>query len=170
MAKQNSKNQLPINLCNSPAEQSDKDETNGWLFVIGIGVGGLIYKLYDMVRRRKEPLTIASQPGRIYHGDYWKNMGKEEEAFVYQRLDSEFKCCLTLEVMNDPVILQCGHSFDRESLEVIIKSCSACPLCRFPMQRFKLITNFALKNLIYKEVKKLRAEYIFSIIETNSNN
>lgn len=60
----------------------------------------------------------------------------------------EFTCPISMDIMTDPVIVQCGHTFDKESLENWLRSNSVCPTCRVNVNRNEISTNFSLKSMI----------------------
>lgn len=60
--------------------------------------------------------------------------GKEVESLA---------CSLTLCLLKDPVIANCGHTFERGAIEEHMKKAKACPLDRAPITHLK--PNFTLK-------------------------
>ena len=44
-----------------------------------------------------------------------------------------FTCCITMEMMVDPVVTKYGHSFEREPLENWILLHGTCPLTKQPL-------------------------------------
>lgn len=60
----------------------------------------------------------------------------------------EFTCPISMDIMNDPVIIQCGHTFDRQSLDIWLDSNSVCPTCRVNVNRHEISTNYSLKSMI----------------------
>ncbi len=152
-------------------QTQQRNQGSGGVFLplaIGAVVGGVAYKLWDSFFKAEEPPKPKSKPEKMFRAVEWRDMGPEEELFVYENLDQEFKCNLSLEVMNDPVILECGHNFDRQILIEVLKKDNSCPLCRKNLTRGNMITNFALKNVIQKEVVRLREQFKKS--KTNNNN
>ncbi len=66
--------------------------------------------------------------------------------------DDEFKCPISQEVMQDPVSLACGHTFDSVSINEWLSVRKLCPTCRKQIENEKsLSTNWLIKNLIEKE-------------------
>jgi len=60
-----------------------------------------------------------------------------------------FTCSITMEVMLDPVITPCGHSYERAALECYLKTVKAeDPLSRRVLTVDKLVPNIALRNAI----------------------
>jgi hypothetical protein len=70
-----------------------------------------------------------------------------------QRLKELFTDPITYEVMQNPVINTCGHSFDRESVADWIQQCDRrhqpheCPLCRAPIN-LPLPNNIILQHAL----------------------
>ncbi|XP_004695745.1 PREDICTED: E3 ubiquitin-protein ligase TRIM38 [Condylura cristata] len=77
----------------------------------------------------------------------------------------EALCSICLELMTEPVSIDCGHSFCRRCTESILENLQLtssltepqCPLCRTPFQRESLRPNKHLENLI-QMVKQLELE------------
>ena len=70
------------------------------------------------------------------------------------QIPEEFICPITLELMEDPVMLPDGHTFEREALMLIPNSLS--PLTREPFNKAELVPNRSLKNAIdrFKEANE----------------
>ena len=60
----------------------------------------------------------------------------------------EFKCPITLEIMNDPVLCEDGYTYERTAIMSLRDSFS--PMTRQPINKSNLIPNRALKNVIDK--------------------
>ena len=62
-----------------------------------------------------------------------------------------FLCPITMNVMKDPVVSNCGHTYEKEAIEAWMQSKEICPICK------KIITNvspnFALKAIINVKFK-----------------
>lgn len=57
-------------------------------------------------------------------------------------------CCpITFDPMKDPVITQCGHTFERTSLEEYMTKKNICPICRTVLNK-DVYPNIAVKSLI----------------------
>ncbi|XP_037376939.1 E3 ubiquitin-protein ligase TRIM38-like [Talpa occidentalis] len=73
-----------------------------------------------------------------------------------KRMREEAMCSICLELMTEPVSIQCGHSFCRRCIEGILEkpqgtsslSEPQCPCCRAPFQRESLRSIKQLENLI----------------------
>ncbi|CAN7048224.1 unnamed protein product, partial [Brassica rapa subsp. trilocularis] len=64
-------------------------------------------------------------------------------------IPADFRCPITLELMRDPVVVSTGQTYDRESIDLWIKSGhNTCPKTGQVLKHTNLIPNSALKNLI----------------------
>ncbi|WZY84599.1 hypothetical protein YC2023_030983 [Brassica napus] len=64
-------------------------------------------------------------------------------------IPADFWCPITLELMRDPVVVFTGQTYDRESIDLWIKSGhTTCPKTGQVLKHTNLIPNSALKNLI----------------------
>ncbi len=63
-------------------------------------------------------------------------------------IPAEFKCPISLQVMKDPAILSCGHTFDRASLNTWLSTSNECPSCRKPVNTQEITTNYSMKSMI----------------------
>ncbi len=61
---------------------------------------------------------------------------------------AEFKCPISLQIMQEPAILSCGHTFDRPSLNTWLSTCNECPTCRQPVNTKDITTNYSMKSMI----------------------
>lgn len=59
----------------------------------------------------------------------------------------EFFCPITKMVMQDPVSIECGHTFEKSAIEQWFENFNVCPECR-NSSNGTLVTNWALKSLI----------------------
>ncbi|EGC32952.1 hypothetical protein DICPUDRAFT_88977 [Dictyostelium purpureum] len=55
---------------------------------------------------------------------------------------------LTLEVMIEPVISKCGHSFSKESITEWLLKKKTCPICNNSLQVDELTPNYTLRDII----------------------
>ncbi|XP_055988473.1 E3 ubiquitin-protein ligase TRIM38-like [Sorex fumeus] len=79
-----------------------------------------------------------------------------------KKLREESTCSICLELMTEPVSIDCGHSFCFVCLVDLIESQSFgtpihCPLCRTPFERGNYRPNKHLKNLI-ETIKEIECE------------
>ena len=63
--------------------------------------------------------------------------------------DCPLLCPISLEHMEEPVSLPCGHNFERKELLVFLKASKTCPVCRSVMPRgeLKLGINTFIRNM-----------------------
>ncbi|KAG5187994.1 WD repeat, SAM and U-box domain-containing 1 [Tribonema minus] len=64
------------------------------------------------------------------------------------RLRDEFACPITRELMRDPVIAADGHTYDREAIEMWLRTHDTSPKAGQPMDHLFLVPNHNLKRLI----------------------
>ncbi|KAK6122017.1 hypothetical protein DH2020_044235 [Rehmannia glutinosa] len=77
----------------------------------------------------------------------------------------EYRCPISLDLMNDPVIIASGHTYDRSSIAQWINSGHhTCPKSGKRLIHMALIPNYALKSLIHQ----WRQENIIPTIELTS--
>jgi len=69
-------------------------------------------------------------------------------------IEDEFKCPLTLEIMEDPVILSDGFTYERTAIEDWLKKNNTSPMTNLPLDNLNLIPNIALRKLIQERLKK----------------
>lgn len=83
-----------------------------------------------------------------------------EEEYIINSINDDFLCPISFELMYNPVILACGHSFEENNLkDWLAKGKLTCPCCNKEMKDRSYARNFTLKNIIEREIDKLRAEY-----------
>ncbi|CAH9081824.1 unnamed protein product [Cuscuta europaea] len=65
------------------------------------------------------------------------------------QIPSYFRCPISLELMQDPVTVCTGQTYDRESIESwVATGNTTCPVTRAPLKDFNLIPNHTLRRLI----------------------
>jgi hypothetical protein len=64
-----------------------------------------------------------------------------------QRPD-EHLCSITCEVMSDPVMIECGDTFERSAIEEWFKDHDTCPYCRSTCNKDLLLPNRGIKKMI----------------------
>ncbi|EOA15163.1 hypothetical protein CARUB_v10028542mg [Capsella rubella] len=70
-------------------------------------------------------------------------------------LPHEFLCPITLEIMQDPVIIATGQTYEKDSIQKWFdKGHKTCPKTRQELEHLSLAPNFALKNLIMQWCEK----------------
>ncbi|XP_012791210.2 E3 ubiquitin-protein ligase TRIM38-like [Sorex araneus] len=81
-----------------------------------------------------------------------------------KKLREESTCSICLELMTEPVSIDCGHSFCRVCLVDLIENQSFvtlihCPLCQVPFRRESIRPNKHLKSLI-ETIKEIECERV----------
>jgi U-box domain len=72
------------------------------------------------------------------------------EPFPSQRPPTNFYCPISLRIMQNPVLDNCGHCFDRDSITTWLDIHTMCPISRKPLQARDLIEAVALKERIHR--------------------
>ncbi|XP_039390393.1 RING finger protein 112-like isoform X2 [Mauremys reevesii] len=79
-----------------------------------------------------------------------------------ERLREDVTCSICLDVLNDPVSIECGHNFCRGCLAAHWHMVSAwrsqCPECRAPCSRDRMTPDTRLRALVEKITEPLREE------------
>ncbi|XP_044868472.1 RING finger protein 112-like [Mauremys mutica] len=79
-----------------------------------------------------------------------------------ERLREDATCSICLDVLNDPVSIECSHNFCRGCLAAHWSGVSAwasqCPECRAPCSRDRMIPDTRLRALVEKITEPLREE------------
>ncbi|XP_051143864.1 U-box domain-containing protein 1-like [Andrographis paniculata] len=138
------------------------------------GTGGLIVisnikNLISLISFVK--LTIFSQDDHLKaHEDPKKRKipmhGAGYQLSLSHSMPDEFRCPISLDLMNDPVIIASGHTYDRNSIAQWINTGHhTCPKSGQKLIHMALIPNFALKSLIHQ----WRLENNIPILESTSS-
>ncbi|XP_034624753.1 LOW QUALITY PROTEIN: RING finger protein 112-like [Trachemys scripta elegans] len=79
-----------------------------------------------------------------------------------EQLREDVTCSICLDVLNDPVSIECGHNFCRGCLSIHWSKVSAqgrrCPECRAPCSGGRMIPDTRVKSLVEKFTELLREE------------
>ncbi|KAL9649334.1 hypothetical protein ABK040_014636 [Willaertia magna] len=67
---------------------------------------------------------------------------------------NKYICPISQELMIDPVIIESGHTFDRNSIEEWLKSKNTCPITRMELKVKSLTPNYSTKSTINEKVEK----------------
>ncbi|XP_054823055.1 U-box domain-containing protein 19 [Prosopis cineraria] len=88
--------------------------------------------------------------------DYPKSdCGKEREILNWCFNPGDFLCPISLEVMNDPVTIETGHTYDRSSILKWFGSGSLiCPKTGKSLSSIELLPNLVLRRLIHRYCSK----------------
>lgn len=84
---------------------------------------------------------------------------EEEEGFTsisfdeshmceYTGVPMNFLCPITHEVMEEPVIIETGHTYEKSAIEYWLKENTTCPLTGLEVKSKKLQSNYYLKSSI----------------------
>ena len=65
-------------------------------------------------------------------------------------IPKEFLCPITLAIMKDPVIMQDGHTYEREAIKKALQASPYSPLTKKPLNMKDAVPNYALKSMIEK--------------------
>ncbi len=68
-------------------------------------------------------------------------------------IPSDFKDPISLEIMEDPVITKCGHTFEKGTLNTWLQTNNYCPTCRVNVNRSQISNNYAVKSMIENYIK-----------------
>ncbi|KAH1172101.1 hypothetical protein KIL84_007719 [Mauremys mutica] len=73
---------------------------------------------------------------------------------MVKRLQEDITCSICLDILEDPVSIECGHNFCRGCLAAHWSGVSAwgsqCPECRAPCSRDRMIPDTRVKSLVLK--------------------
>uniref|UniRef100_A0A8C8VH26 RING-type domain-containing protein n=1 Tax=Pelusios castaneus TaxID=367368 RepID=A0A8C8VH26_9SAUR len=76
------------------------------------------------------------------------------EDFQVLRFQEDVTCSICLDVLKDPVSIECGHNFCQDCLSTHWKKVSAqgyqCPECRAPCSKERMIPDTRLRSLVKK--------------------
>ncbi|KAL9653551.1 hypothetical protein ABK040_000471 [Willaertia magna] len=73
----------------------------------------------------------------------------------------EYKCPISQQVMKNPVILETGQTFEKKFIEEWLKKYDTCPTTGIRLEFKKIISNYTLRSIINKKIKK----FILNVIE-----
>jgi len=65
-----------------------------------------------------------------------------------EEIVSNFEDPITYDVYDDPVLTNCGHTFNLSSLREWLKQSNTCPLCKAVIDKRSLLSNIIIRNLI----------------------
>ena len=118
----------------------------------GAVIGALGLKLYNDINEEDSKVSEKKVPINKISSKFMKQLSLENQNYIYDRASEEMKCMITLELMNEPMMLECGHTFDKDNLDAVLKKGSRdCPFCRKPINR-EPILNYSLRNIIHRHV------------------
>ncbi|KAH6823476.1 hypothetical protein C2S53_017533 [Perilla frutescens var. hirtella] len=124
------------------------------------GTGGLVVvsninSLITLISISK-PAIFSAEENMTTHEDLKKRKvptnNRQDHSFsssVVVSIPDEFRCPISLDLMNDPVIVASGHTYDRNSIAQWINSGHyTCPKSGQRLIHMALIPNYALRSLI----------------------
>jgi hypothetical protein len=103
-----------------------------------------------------EIIPLESAEARVMVEEQPQNLdqAKVKEASEVE-IPRSYLCCITQEMMQDPVVDHEGHSYEREAIVAWIKKSGTSPMTRQPLVLADLIPNRALKDAIEEFGKSL---------------
>eukprot|EP01084_Bolivina_argentea_P308653 533768_1 len=83
-----------------------------------------------------------------------ENETKDKSENKNELNNMEFYCPITMEIMNDPVIIADGATYERDAIEDWFKNNDTSPNSGLKLIHKNVVTNYALKSLIQKNQRK----------------
>ncbi|XP_043373064.1 RING finger protein 112-like isoform X9 [Dermochelys coriacea] len=100
--------------------------------------------------------------GELTSGSVLESVHQASGIRGMEQLREDVTCSICLDVLSDPVSIECGHSFGRGCLSTHWSQISAqghcCPECWAPCSGDRMIPNKRVKNLVEKITKPLQEE------------
>lgn len=104
---------------------------------------------FEHSMKKPEEITLSQDELLTLNADIQQLINQTKAAIQDAGEDAkEFSCSITLELMEYPVITNCGHTFEQKAIENVRLHDNLCPLDRQPI--VSLTPNLALKNTIEK--------------------
>ena len=86
---------------------------------------------------------------RVTAGDLEKSREKVQQlSGDFARIPDEFRCPITHELMNDPVICSDGHTYERAAIERWLRSHGSSPKTNAPLPNRTVLPNHNLRGII----------------------
>ncbi|KKM69141.1 hypothetical protein LCGC14_1453810 [marine sediment metagenome] len=118
-------------ICDSTIDRTD--------LVVNRALADVIKVFFQMQEEKKENKSFFSFL-------FSKSQIKEPLPFD---MPDELLCPIsTTDVMKDPVISKCSHTFERSNIEEWLKKNPSCPMCRKEIDKVDLVANRALEGVI----------------------
>eukprot|EP00752_Nemacystus_decipiens_P013348 g11818.t1 len=109
-----------------------------------------IYDIKVYRRHRPEFLDVLLKTGRYGDSDPVEG-GEDGEEDISNRAPDQFRCPITQDLMDDPVVAEDGHSYERSAIEEWFANCGSNPrsvMTNAPLQTTNVMSNHALKSRI----------------------
>ncbi|KMZ60899.1 U-box domain-containing protein [Zostera marina] len=106
---------------------------------------------HGLVQYAKCVLFGASTPSPRNYATASDEIGQLNRTFSRSTVDvpDDFRCPISLDFMKDPVVVESGQTYDRDSMERWIKSGhTTCPKTGQSLTTLRLVPNLAINNLI----------------------
>lgn len=93
-----------------------------------------------------------------------ESSGSVSESFLEYPIEDDnlkmenFECPIGYAVMSDPVVVSCGHSFERVNIAKHCNGCNTCPVCKQEINKTDFKSNINLKNSIAAMQKRETAK------------
>ena len=142
---------------NSQRYQSSNSNWGLWLGIGAIG-GALLYNFINKQPEKKEQEMPALSEVKLSPKNIEELLGLsyEDYEYVLSNMDSRYLCTISCDVLVDPLILSCGHTFNQNSLKMYLdKDGKDCPTCRKPIDRNNITRNYSLKDIVEHEIKRI---------------
>ena len=65
--------------------------------------------------------------------------------------DDLYNCPILMSIMRDPMVANCGHTFDKMAIDIWMRSSNACPVCKIGITGVS--PNYALRAIIIEKFK-----------------
>jgi len=96
---------------------------------------------------------VRANPKKTENGEYitWKMLSKfeKEPTLLVDPANEDYLCSICYEILNEPTLLKCGHTFCKACIYREIDIHQRCPLCRFSVNSFEQTSpNTAISNSV----------------------
>lgn len=71
-----------------------------------------------------------------------------QQKFIPDSLRKELECLVCLEIIKEPTLTKCGHSFCNDCIRKVLNTQKECPVCRDEQNLEDLCANHILRKLI----------------------
>ncbi|KAL4486360.1 hypothetical protein ABPG72_007146 [Tetrahymena utriculariae] len=117
----------------------------------GVVIGGIGSLIYSGIKDDKK--TNDGDKGQKVKSQVDNNQNVNQTANQFEQNENIF-CPISFVPMTDPYLLKnCGHSFQKETIDQCLQKKLECPLCRKQCQKEDLVPNFSLKSIVEDMIK-----------------